>query len=189
MTACDHDPKCSSKVRGHDDTHLRMEVIVQRYERMLRKMARSRLGPGVLRLYDSHDFSQMVFLSFWKRISQPEFVACRSAHVLAFLRGVAKIKIADVCRRADRKSNRINTVPASSLDVVDPRTEDPSRAAEVRELSDAIAAKMSDEQRQLCELRNQKLKYTEIARQMGGTADARGMQYRRLLLRLRRDFV
>ena len=93
-------------------------------------------------------------------------------------------KVVDATRRqrAQRRDHRRST----SLDAVDlvATTPSPSQVVEGRELLAAFRTRLSDEERQLADLRAQGREWADIARQVGGTAEARRKQLTRAIARV-----
>jgi RNA polymerase sigma factor (sigma-70 family) len=190
MDALTRITQASAAVQPSKEPLLGMAEIVQRYEGLLRQMARAKLSPSLRRLGDSVDFSQTVFLSFFKQVGTGNFVPEGSAHVRAFLSTMAAHKIADLYRgKPARESKNVSIDSARSFDVVDPKMDDPARAVETCDLYDALRRQMSKSERLLYDLRDAGLGWAEIAQRMGGTHAARMMQHRRLLLRLKSSVI
>ena len=66
-------------------------------------------------------------------------------------------------------------------------TPSPSQVVEGRELLAAFRARLSDDERRLADLRAQGCEWADIAREVGGTADARRKQLTRAIARVSRE--
>src|SRR5205807_2727220 len=88
-------------------------------------------------------------------------------------------------QRAHRRDHRRST----SLEAVDleSSTPSPSQIAEGREMLAVFRDRLSNEERQLADLRSLGREWADIARQVGGTAEARRKQLTRAIARVSRE--
>ena len=173
-----------------DEPLLRMEEIVRRYKGLVRRMARAKLSPPLRRLFESDDICNSVFRRVGEQIQKKKFLPEEKtwAQVCYHVKREVKHKIAELYRgRLARESKNVSIESTSSFEVVDQKAVDPARAAEDRDLYDALRALMSDKERLLVDLRNEGLDYNEIAQRMGRTPSACLMHYHRLVFRLARS--
>jgi RNA polymerase sigma-70 factor (ECF subfamily) len=164
--------------------------LVKQYERVVRLEVRMRLGdPRLRRVFDSMDVCQSVLASFFVRAAAGQFDIDRPDQLVRLLVGMARNKVAFTARsqRAQRRDNR-------RLQAYDPQVYEhaaagagPAEAVAHADLLDQIRSRLSDEERQLADLRGQNYEWAEIAERVGGTAQARRKQLARALDRVAKD--
>jgi RNA polymerase sigma-70 factor (ECF subfamily) len=161
--------------------------LVKRYEPAIRLEVRMRLSdPRLHRVFDSMDICQSVLGSFFVRAAAGQYDLDRPEQLLRLLIGMARNKVAFQARkqRAQRRDHRRNvTAEPEALEAAatDPS---PSRQVMARELLAAFRERLSEEERQLADLRAQGRQWAEIAAQLGGTPQARRKQLTRALDRI-----
>jgi DNA-directed RNA polymerase specialized sigma24 family protein len=164
--------------------------LVRRSEPALRLEVRLRLrDPRLRRLLEPADLCQSVLKSFFVRAAVGQFDLDSPQKLLALLRTMARNKVAQQARR--HKAQRRDVDRDVSLDAGAPfvTADDPSpsRIAIGRELWDTFRGRLSAEERRLAELRSQGREWAEIARELGGTPQARRKQLARAVDRAARD--
>jgi RNA polymerase sigma-70 factor (ECF subfamily) len=167
------------RVRTGD--HLAAEEIVRQFEPLVRRelrvsIARSPIG----RLVDSVDVAQSVWSSFFLRMGVGEYDVNDPKQLAALLLSMARHKLSNQLQRHRRKKrdlNRLQSQPA--MEHVSDNQPSPSEMTSVKELAGKLNEMLSDEERQISRLREQGCTWDEIARQVGGTAQARRMQMTR----------
>jgi RNA polymerase sigma-70 factor (ECF subfamily) len=163
------------------------EELLRRYESALRMEVRCRLGdPRLRRVLDSMDVVQAVLGSFFIRAACGQFVLDRPEQLMALLKAMARKKLAFLARQHQagcRDVRRQQALDANGLDApsADPT---PSRIVAGRELLAAVRARLSEEERQLADLRGLGEEWSAIAGRLGGTAEARRKQLARALDRV-----
>ncbi len=162
--------------------------LVRRYEPEIRREVRFLLrDPFLRRTFDSMDICQSVMSSFFLRAALGEYDLDQPKDLIRLLISMTRNKVVDATRRqrAQRRDHR----RATSLDAVDlaSSTPSPSQVVEGRELLAAFRGKLSDEERQLADLRAQGCEWADIAREVGGTPDARRKQLTRAIARVSRE--
>lgn len=162
--------------------------LVRRYEPEIRREVRFLLrDPFLRRSFDSMDICQSVMSSFFVRASLGEYDLNRPEDLIRLLISMTRNKVVDATRRqrAQRRDHR----RATSLDAVDvaSATPSPSQVAEGRELLAAFRGKLSDDERQLADLRANGREWADIAVEVGGTAEARRKQLTRAIARVSRE--
>jgi RNA polymerase sigma factor (sigma-70 family) len=162
--------------------------LVHRYEPEIRREVRFLLrDPFLRRSFDSMDICQSVMGSFFLRAALGEYDIDRPEDLIRLLISMTRNKVVDATRRqrAQRRDHR----RATSLDAVDvaAKTPSPSQIAEGREMLAVFRSRLSDEERQLADLRAQGREWAEIAREVGGSAEARRKQLTRAIARVSRE--
>jgi RNA polymerase sigma-70 factor (ECF subfamily) len=175
-----------SRVRGGDERAA--ADLVRRYEPEIRREVRFLLrDPFLRRAFDSMDICQSVMGSFFLRAALGEYDLSRPEDLIRLLISMTRNKVVDATRRqrAQRRDHRRST----SLDAVDlaSLTPSPSQVVEGRELLAAFRDRLSVEERQLADLRAQGREWSDIARQVGGTSEARRKQLTRAIARVSRE--
>ncbi len=167
------------------------EELVRRYEPVVRREVRlhmedSRLG----RLFDSVDVSQSVLGSFFVRAMAGQFELEEPQHLAALLVKMARNKIASKARwqfREKRESRRVEQLP-EVLETIATNEDRPSQIASAHELIARCCEALSDEERQIAELRGQAKSWQEVADILGDTPDSRRMQLNRAIERVSKKF-
>ncbi len=162
--------------------------LVRRYEPEIRREVRFLLrDPFLRRSFDSMDICQSVMGSFFLRAALGEYDLGRPEDLVRLLISMTRNKVVDATRRqrAQRRDHR----RATSLDAVDveARTPTPSAVVEGRELLALFRDRLNEEERQLADLRAQGREWADIAREVGGSADARRKQLTRAIARVSRE--
>jgi RNA polymerase sigma-70 factor (ECF subfamily) len=176
------------RVRGGDE-HAAAE-LVRRYEPLIRREVRLQLEDRRLRrIFDSMDVCQSVLASFFVRTAAGEYDLERPEQLLRLLVSMARNKLASAARRQyrQRRDNRRVAGGSDGLGEVAGGDPTPSRIFAGQELLDRFRAGLSDEERQVADLRGQGLAWADIAQQLGGTAQARRMQLARAVERVTRQ--
>jgi RNA polymerase sigma-70 factor (ECF subfamily) len=164
--------------------------LVRRYEPALRLEIRLRLrDPGLRRLLEPDDLCQSVLKSFFVRAACGQYDLESPAKLLALLRAMARNKVAKQTRR--HQTLRRDLRRDVSLDATAPPVigagPSPSRIAIGREILDALRGRLTAEERRLADLRSEGYEWAEIARELGGTPQARRKQLARALDRASRE--
>jgi RNA polymerase sigma-70 factor (ECF subfamily) len=163
-----------------------IEELVRLHEPVIRLEVRSRLrAPGLRRLFDSMDICQSVLVGFLVRAQADCFDLAEPRDLVKLLVGITRNKLAARVRyyRQKRRDTRRE-------EAADPRWEaaadapSPSRLFSAREELERVQRRLSAEERQLLELRQQGMEWAEIAARLGGTPQARRKQLDRALDRV-----
>src|SRR5262245_13580248 len=159
--------------------------LVRRYEPEIRREVRFLLrDPFLRRTFDSMDIAQSVMGSFFLRAALGEYDLDRPEDLIRLLISMTRNKIVDATRRqrAQRRDHR----RATSLEAVDlaSDTPSPSQVVEGRALLAAFRDRLSEEERGLADLRAAGREWSDIAREVGGTAEARRKQLTRAISRV-----
>jgi RNA polymerase sigma-70 factor (ECF subfamily) len=164
--------------------------LVRRYEPALRLEIRLRLrDPKLRRLLEPDDLCQSVLKSFFVRAASGQYDLDTPAKLLALLRAMARNKVAKQARK--HQTLRRDLRRDVSLDVAAPPVAaagpSPSRIVIGREMLDALRGRLTAEERRLADLRSQGCEWAEIARELGGTPQARRKQLARAVDRAARE--
>jgi len=165
------------------------EELFRQFEAQVRLEVQLRLrDPRLRRLVGDVDICQSVWLSFFVRVRLGEYDIANPKELARLLAGMARKKVAaharhhSARRRDFRRSegmDRAETTAANDASV--------SSAVAGEELVRAVRARLSEEERSIADLRALGRKWTEIAQELGGTADARRVQLQRAARRVRHE--
>jgi DNA-directed RNA polymerase specialized sigma24 family protein len=156
--------------------------LVQRYEPSLRLEIRLRLrDPKLRRLLEPDDLCQSVLKSFFVRAASGQYDLDSPAKLLALLRKMARYKVSKQSRkhRALRRDLRREVSLPDGASPLAGAGPSPSRIVIGRELLDAFRDRLTAEERRLADLRSEGCEWSEIARVLGGTPQARRKQLAR----------
>ena len=163
-------------------------ALVREYEPFIRREVRLHLQDQRLcRLFDSLDVCQSVLKSFFVRTATGQYDLDRPEQLLMLLVSMARKKLAMTARRhrRQRRDHRRNLPEASNrLELVEDVSPSPSQLAEGKELLQRFRESLTEEERQLADLRNQGLAWAQIATELGGAAQARRVQLSRAVDRV-----
>jgi RNA polymerase sigma factor (sigma-70 family) len=164
--------------------------LVQRFEPVIRREVRMRIGGKRLnRAFDSLDVSQSVLANFFVRAASGQFELERPEQLAGLLVTMARNKLLSrvrLERRLVRDVRRLTAEPEALNQMADEQPS-PSENVSRKELLERVRGLLTDEERQIVELRNQGLAWDEIAEQLGGSGQARRMQLSRGVERLARQ--
>jgi RNA polymerase sigma-70 factor (ECF subfamily) len=166
------------------------EELVKKYEPAIRMEIRMRLSDRRLgRLFDSMDICQSVLGSFFVRAAVGEFDLEEPGHLIGLLVVMARNKLAAQVRRHRTQRRDHRRTQAIHPEVFEPPASDPtpSRLVAGEELLLEFRKRFSQEERQMAELRAQGQEWAAIARQIGGTPQARRKQLERAVRRVTRE--
>lgn len=155
------------------------EELVQQYEPVIRrelrlKMTDRRMG----RTVDSVDICQAIWSSFFLRTAAGQYDLETPGQLINLLMSMAKHKLASQARQQHRGKRDVNRLDVGGRIecMTDKRQETPSGIVSGKELLSIIKNGLSEEERQIAELRRQGQSWAEIAERLGGNAQARRMQ-------------
>jgi RNA polymerase sigma-70 factor (ECF subfamily) len=160
--------------------------LVRRYESAIRLEVRLRLrDPRLRRAFDSLDVCQSVLATFFVRAAAGQFDLESPEHLVRLLVGITRNKVMAQVRRQQagkRDLRRAEPLDPAACPAAD-NNPSPSQVVAGQELLRMVRDRLTDEERQLSELRAQGLGWAQIARQLGGTPDGRRIQLDRALRR------
>src|SRR5262245_43085080 len=160
--------------------------LVRRYEPLVRREVRLQLEDRRLsRLFDSMDICQSVLKSFFLRTAAGQYDLDTPGQLQRLLVQMAKNKLASAARSQHRRRRDQRRVAAGEekLEGVAADGPTPSEVVAGKELLERFRQALSEEERQLADLRGAGLAWGDIAARLGGTAQARRMQLARAVER------
>ena len=164
--------------------------LVRGYEGVVRREVRLRLrDPRLRRVFDSMDLCQSVLGTFLLRAAAGQYALDGPGQLVRLLVDITRRKVASAARRERagiRDHRRIEGHDSRTGAAAD-RGPSASQVVAGRELRSELRRRLSAEEWQLAELRNQGLGWAEVARELGGTAACRRMQFIRALRRVARE--
>src|SRR5262249_10545549 len=153
------------RIRAGDDQAA--QELVERYEPVIRRQVRVRLSdPRLSRRLDWTDVCQSVMASFFVRVAAGQFDLEHPDQLRRLLLVMARHKLAQQVRRhkAGRRDYRRSEAGGpEDLDLRRAADPSPSRLVVGRELLDEFRRRLTDEERQLADLRAEGLEWAEIA--------------------------
>jgi DNA-directed RNA polymerase specialized sigma24 family protein len=165
------------------------EELFRQFEAQVRLEVQLRLrDPRLRRLIDDSDVCQSVWLSFFVRARLGEYDIAKPIELVRLLAAIARNKVAAQTRRhsAGRRDFR-RSLGLSGAEKTSARDASPSSVVASEELARELRARLSEEERSIADLRALGRKWTEIALELGGTADARRVQFQRAAGRVGRE--
>jgi RNA polymerase sigma-70 factor (ECF subfamily) len=168
------------------------EELVRRYESEIRLEIRTSLrmrDPRLRRVFDSMDICQSVLASFFVQATIGEFELDEPGQLIRLLVGMARNKLAAQVRHHQRRRRDVRrlgtTGPeehgAASLE------ETPSQLISSREMIQEFRARLTEEERNLADLRARGSDWATIAQELGGTAEGRRKQVARAIARIEQE--
>jgi RNA polymerase sigma-70 factor (ECF subfamily) len=165
--------------------------LVRRFEPLIRREIRMQLeDQHLFRVFDSMDVCQSVLASFFVRTAAGEYDLERPEQLVGLLVTMARNKLASAARReyrARRDVRRVSEAAAEQMDSVPDAEGGPGEVLATRELLDRFRRCLSEEERQIVELRGDGLTWADVAARIGGTAQSRRMQLTRAVERVVRE--
>lgn len=176
------------QIRDGDDRAA--EELVRRFEPIIRREVRMRIGDKRLRrAFDSVDVSQSVLANFLSQAAKGRYELECPDQLLRLLLAMTRHRLVSRARRERRQVRdvrRLAVEPGILEGLVDPRPS-PSQIVSRQEQWELLKSSLSDEERQIVDLRLAGHSWDEIAAHLGGTGPARRMQLSRRLDRLERQ--
>ena len=163
--------------------------LVRRYEPAIRRVVRVRLGGRMAALFDSMDVCQSVLGSFFLRVAAGQYQLETPEDLLKLLATMARNKLAFQVRRqkAQKRDVGRDVTAGISTDQLATTEPTPSRRAEVRDLLGELDRRLTADERQLVDLRNQGHEWEEIAERLSGSAEALRKKHSRALDRVAKE--
>jgi RNA polymerase sigma-70 factor (ECF subfamily) len=143
----------------------------------------------VRRLLDSMDITQSVLASFFAGVAAGRFAPENPQQLLGLLIAMTRNKLlkqVEYQRRQRRDVRRTHSLDPAAHDVR-AAGETPSEVVALKELLGEFRKRLTGEELQLAERRGQGQPWTDIAAELGGTADGRRKQLERAFARVARD--
>jgi RNA polymerase sigma-70 factor (ECF subfamily) len=176
------------RIRGGDQQAA--VELVRRYEPLIRRSVRLKLEDQRLcRLFDSMDICQSVLASFFVRTAAGQYDLERPEQLVNLLLTMTRNKLAENARRQNRQRRDQRRIAggAEELAQVADAQPNPGDVVAGEELLRRFRESLSEEERQLADLRSQGMGWTDIAAQLGGTPQGRRMQLTRAVDRVSRQ--
>ncbi|MGD9724009.1 MAG: RNA polymerase sigma factor [Pirellulales bacterium] len=177
------------RIRAGDDGAA--EELVRLYEPVIRREVRLRIEDDRLnRLFDSIDVSQSVLTAFFVRAAVGEFDLERPDQLTGLLVAMARNKLASRARRERRLRRdvrRMTTASPQQLNQLADPQPSPSDLLSHRELLERARNALTDEERQIAELRGQGLCWEEVGKRLGGSGEGRRRQLSRGIARVAQE--
>jgi RNA polymerase sigma-70 factor (ECF subfamily) len=163
--------------------------LVRDFEPVVRRVLRARLrGDRARSEFDSMDVCQSVLAIFFVRAAAGEYDLKGPDDLIKLLVTMTRNKMAEKMRRQHRlrrdSRRTVGGVEELNLAGADPT---PSNVVAGRELLEEARQRLSEEERQIVELRSQGRSWEEVAAALGGTAGARRNQLARALDRVAQE--
>jgi hypothetical protein len=165
------------------------EELLRQFEEQVRLEVQMRLrDPRLRRLVGVADVCQSVWRSFFVRARLGEYDIADPKELVRLLAGIARNKVARQARRhyATRRDVR-RARGLGTAEQIAAKESSPSSVLADEELVRKVRARLSEEERMIADLRALGRKWTEIALELGGTADARRVQFQRAAGRVGRE--
>ncbi len=172
----DHDELASLLVRVRAGDEAATCILLKSFEDDVRKAVRGRLPRSLRTQFDSMDFVQSVWQSFFSSCDQDPQAFQNARHLRKYLAGVARNKVLEVHRQRTRTKkydmNREERLDAhrGDLDVqreVPAAGPSPSQDAQAGDRLALLIAGRSPEEVRIIELRRQGLTLKEVAERIG----------------------
>lgn len=157
--------------------------VVKEFEPAIRRELRFRLRDSRARLeLDSMDISQSVLSNFFVRVAARQYDLKEPGDFVRLLVTMTRNKVAERLRseHRQRRDSRRTVHGVENLALVS-QEPSPSRVLQGKELLQQVREHLGNEERQLVNLRCQGLSWDEVARAVGGSADARRKQLARAI--------
>jgi RNA polymerase sigma factor (sigma-70 family) len=163
--------------------------LVRDFEPVVRRVLRGRLqNARARREFDSMDICQSVFAIFFVRVAAGQYNLKEPDDLIKLLLTITRNKVAEKMRRQHRlRRDSRRTVGGVEELALASRNPTPSSVVADKELLEQARQRLSEEERQLVELRGQGLSWEEVAAFLGGTAGARRNQLARALDRVAQE--
>jgi RNA polymerase sigma factor (sigma-70 family) len=177
------------RIRAGD--HSAARELVARVEPLIRREVRLRIGDDRLnRAFDSLDVCQSVLANFFTAAEAGQFELERPDQLVRLLVTMARNKVASRARRERRLVRDVRRLAADPavLDQLADAGPSPSTLAANKEEWEILQAALTEEERRILEFRGEGLEWDEVATRMGGSGQARRMQFVRGIERLKRQW-
>ncbi len=158
------------------------EELVSAFEPLVRRELRIKMTDRrMAQLFDSVDVCQSIWSSFFVRVAAGQYDLQSPERLAKLLSSMAKNKLASQARRHHAEKRDVDRMDhnCKELAVFPDQRENPSVWLQAKELYQKIQESMSEEERTMSELRRAGLTWEAVAKNLGGTAQARRMQFDR----------
>ena len=145
--------------------------LVHRYEPLIRREVRLGISDSRLnRAFDSIDVCQSVLASFFARAATGQYDLESPEQLVKLLMSMARNKLASLARREHRLRRNARRVAETQPEVLEQVVDtdiSPSEIVLRRELVERMRAELSDDERQIADLRVEGLGWDEVAERLG----------------------
>lgn len=159
--------------------------LVRQYEPEIRRAVRVRLDEKLGRVLDSVDVCQSVMGNFFVRAAAGQFDLEHPAQLFKLLVTMARNKILDHARKPANRPVALGDEEWSRQ--VAANTETAQALASEREMLEEIRRRLSDEERQIADLRAQGRDWATVARHLGSSPEALRKKLARAVDRVARE--
>lgn len=169
-----------NKVQGGDEGAA--TELFERYHKVLIRTLRMRLDNTALQAQvDVEDVVQTVFKSLFVRLrlKDEQYQLADEKNLINLILRMAHNKLTAKQRRHQARpdARRSGAAFDSQIEAAGERT--PSERLSAQELLEEALKRMTDEERQILQLRDEKLEWEEVAARLDGTAEGRRKQWER----------
>lgn len=164
--------------------------LVHLYEPEIRRMVRLRLrDPRLRRNFDSMDVCQSVLASFFVRASLGQYELDRPEQLLKLLVTMARNKLIYQVRKQQSQNRDYRRRDSAGQEKIQLLANGPTPSVIVagEELLNEFRKRMTEEERQVAELRTQGQEWADVASSLGGTPDGRRKQLARAVERISQE--
>jgi RNA polymerase sigma factor (sigma-70 family) len=150
-------------------------VLVKHYEPAIRRAVRFRLADARLgTLLESMDICQSVLASFFIRAASGQYELRTPGQLVKLLTAMARNKLTSQARKqnAQRRDGRRVTAGGQDDNRFVAAGPSPSKEFAVRELLQEVYRRLSADERQILDLRNEGRDWAAVAAHLGGGAEA-----------------
>ena len=161
------------RVRDRDE--VAATELVRRYEGAIRRVSRIHMRDARLRrTLDSMDICQSVLASFFVRAALGQYELRTPEQLLRLLASIARNKVTNQANRqiAQRRDHRRDIAIGDDAGQLPGRASDPSEQASAKELLQKVRDQLDPEECHLAEQRALGRGWTELAEELGSTAQA-----------------
>jgi len=149
-----------------------LQHLLDEYGAYIQRVVRSRLDTRLRPKFDSLDFVQMVWASFFAQPGALMRFNNNPRQLLKYLATMARNKVVDEERRRLSDNNRYRATGEQFLgehdsEVAERRSDTPSQCAIARERLQLLESTDSEQEREIMKLRMRGLSYIEIAARLG----------------------
>lgn len=152
------------------------DELVRQFEPELRRFIRFRMTtPSVRQFVDSLDICQSVLGRFFVSLSKGDLKVATPEQLKALLLTMARNRVMDAvsaAHAARRDARRVNSGDNEQLGSLPSNQKTPSQIVSMDELLAAVQLALSDEDRQLVEMRMDGQEWSELAKHANSTAEA-----------------
>jgi RNA polymerase sigma factor (sigma-70 family) len=185
MSSADDFAVLVEKVRGGDEDAAR--DLFERYHKVLIRTVKMRLDNTILQAQvDVADIVQTVFKSLFVRLrlKEEQYDLADEKNLINLILRMAHNKLTAKQRRHHARPDARRTGEEFDSQIEGTGDRSPSEILSAKELLEEALKRMTEEERQILHLRDQKVEWVGIAARLGGTAEGRRKQWERARARI-----